>query len=401
MIHYFNPEHEDAVLNGSPFYSPKTHIAKMKNDLAFLPAWYASPGDCVLVPEREKADFRNTLDGLLPLAESITPADFTGNKEKWQNRKVNLWGISPAAIRLFEQYDRSNRLSLDIPVWKNEYRRLSSRFWAKGCLLSVMEVSPEIEKDIVPQHFSEIGALEDYLLLNKAKQIVKSPYSSSGRGLIWLPPEKLAQSERQIIGGILKKQSWISVEKALDKQLDFSMHFEAKDNETVAFIGYSVFQTNHKGAYQNSLLGNPNELLGKITRFVDIELLNKVKNALLSFLKNKYTPYYTGCIGVDMLIYRSENEYKLHPCVEINMRKSMGYLAIRLFENYIQHDSQGEFQLEYNPDEKAVIQKHRMLSERYPLVCKNRRIQSGYLSLCPVSEASGFFAYIVVNSLES
>ena len=56
-LHYFNPGHETAVLNASRHYQQPTHVAKMQNDMAFLPAWYASAGDYVFMENQLPDDF--------------------------------------------------------------------------------------------------------------------------------------------------------------------------------------------------------------------------------------------------------------------------------------------------------------------------------------------------------
>ncbi|GHT09660.1 hypothetical protein FACS189426_08620 [Bacteroidia bacterium] len=371
MIHYFNPGHETAVLNGSKFYRPAIPVLKMQADLASLPAWYAAPDDYVL------------------LSNQAIP-------QEARNEQVALWGISPQSIHFFEKLNKQYDLQLKIPEWKEEYRFLGSRFASQQALARLMDAIPEIENDILPQFFSDMDEIEKCLMQSQEKQLLKSPYSSSGRGLVWLPPGELARSERQIISGMLKKQSRVSIEKALDKQLDFSMHFENTPEGETKFIGYSIFQTNAKGAYEKSFLANQNALEKQISAFIDKDLLRIVQNTINKILNDLYSTNYTGNIGVDMLVYLSGGQYKLNPCVEINMRKSMGYLAVRLFENYLHPDVHGEFFVEYHPDSKALYQKHLELQQQYPLVFENGLIKSGYQNLCPVTETSNYHAFIII-----
>jgi hypothetical protein len=399
MIHYFNPGHETAVLNGSKFYQPGAKVRKMQEDLALLPAWYAAPDDYVLLPDGTLVAAEKVchcgLDGRL--VESRNPERSRRGSRETSPEAVDLWGISPQSIYFVEKLSQSSELAVKIPEWKTEYPFLGSRFASRKVLLQLTDTVPEIEKNILPQFFSDIDTVENHVSKSNEKQLVKSPYSSSGRGLVWLPPGKLARSERQIISGMLRKQSQVSIEKALDKRLDFSMHFEINAADETKFIGYSVFQTNSKGAYEKSLLANQTVLEQQITEFVDKELLHKVRNVLTGILHDTYSPYYKGTIGVDMLIYQSDSSYKLNPCVEINMRKSMGYLAVRLFEKYIHPDSQGEFSIEYHPDPKVINQRHADRQRQYPLAHENGRIKSGYLSLCPVTETSNYHAYLVIT----
>jgi len=393
MIHYFNPGHESAVLNGSRFYQPNANVVKMQEDLAFLPAWYASSGDFVLTGQTLTTDFLSSVQSLSPLARAITSADFLSDREQFLNEEVNLWGISPQSIHYFEQQNKRYDLRLKIPEWKESYHPLGGRPIAKECLSFLINNFAEIENRILPVYLSDTAEIEEYIINSGEQQVVKSPYSSSGRGLIWLPPEKLAQSERQILSGMLKRQKEVSVEPALDKRLDFSMHFEIQSEKEVRFIGYSLFQTNDKGAYEKSILINQEELEAKITAFIDKGLLLSVKSKLLTFIQQKYSPDYKGNIGVDMLIYQSDNQYHLNPCVEINMRKSMGYLAIQLFKNYILPSSQGAFFVKYYPEGQAIRQ-HEELMKQYPLVLDGQKIKSGYLALCPVAENSQYHAYV-------
>jgi hypothetical protein len=378
MIHYFNPGHEMAVLNASPYYRLPESIRKMQDDLALLPAWYAAPGDYVMLPD----DYRSGMPDLT--SETV-------------NQEVALWGISPQSVYFFEKLNKQYGLKWKIPEWKTEYRSLGSRLTSQKVLASLMDAVPEIEKTILPDLFSRIEDIEDFVSQTTGRQVLKSPYSSSGRGLVWLPPGSLARSEKQIISGMLKKQSQVSLEKALDNQFDFSMHFEITPKTETRFIGYSVFQTNAKGAYECSLLANQKILEGQITSFISIDLLLEIKSALTGILQKLYAPYYNGNIGVDMLIYRSGGQYKLHPCIEVNMRKSMGYLAIRLMDNHLCVDSQGVFKIEYHSDSLAICQRHSEWQQTDPLFFENGRIQSGYFSLCPVRETSNYHAYAIIS----
>ena len=395
MIHYFNPGHETAVLHASKHYQPAANQVKMQQELAFLPAWYACAGDYVWLNDDSKEKFDEEGTVFSPSAHAIFPKDLIDRRNDLFAQPIDLWGISPQAIHLFEKLSERYDLCWRIPEWKPEYAVLGNRFFALGLLSFLIHAHPEIEEAILPVLFSEISEIEQYLVHSRERQLVKSPYSSSGRGLVWLPPGKLSQSERQIISGMLKKQNHVSVEKVLDKQLDFSMQFENDGEGNVRFVGYSIFQTRAKGVYEKSFLSLQDELEKRITSFLDANLLNTVRETLAGRIQEKYFPFYKGNIGVDMMVYKSGNRYRLHPCVEINMRKSMGYLAIRLQENYLHSSFQGELRLNYYSPLGEALKKHRELMQQHPLVVENNRILSGYLSLCPVRETSQYHACLI------
>ncbi|MCL1934266.1 MAG: hypothetical protein FWF53_10710 [Candidatus Azobacteroides sp.] len=397
VIHYFNPGHETAVLNASKHYYPPSHVVKMQADLAFLPAWYASEGDFVFMETPLPDDFVRSCEPLNLSVKPVTPADFSENPEMFQHSVIDLWGISPQSIHFFEKLNLHRNLSLVIPQWKEEYRFLGSRFASRKLLAELLNCIPELEREILPRFVSDIETIEQQIAQSPESLLIKSPYSSSGRGLIWLPPGKLAQSERQVLTGMLKKQDQVSIEKVLNKQSDFSMHFENTAEGETRFIGYSIFQTNAKGAYEKSRLDRQDRLEKQITCRISSNLILQIRTILTKKIQEIYTPYYIGTVGVDMLIYQSDNSYRLHPCVEINMRKSMGYLAIRFTEKYLHPDSQGEFFMKFNSDFQNTTQNHRQLQKQYPLIIEDGRIRSGYFSLCPITDSTNYHAYIVAE----
>ncbi|MDR3341043.1 MAG: hypothetical protein LBT25_13335 [Candidatus Symbiothrix sp.] len=403
MIHYFNPGHETAVLNASKHYQPAAGIAKMQEDLAFLPAWYADFDDFVFVKNSLPDNFLSSIQALKQPASAICEQSLFEQSDKLFNQEISLWGISPQSIHFFEKIDWQYHLSLKIPAWKEEFRFLGSRFAAKEIISELVETVPEIEKAILPEFYSDLPEIEKVCLSAlKAgfpdRLLLKSPYSSSGRGLVWLPPGKPTQSEKQIISGMLKKQSQVSIEMALDKQLDFSMHFEILSEGITQFTGYSVFQTNAKGVYENSLTDSRENLENRIAVYTGKDLLMQVRKQLTELLNKTYSPYYIGNIGVDMLVYKSGNQFRLHPCVEINMRKSMGYLSIRLYENFIHPGSQGKFFVEYFRNPQILLEKHLALQKQYPLQIESNRICSGYLNLCPVNEQTNYQVKLITKN---
>ncbi|MCC8146764.1 MAG: hypothetical protein LIO93_10090 [Bacteroidales bacterium] len=400
MIHYFNPGNETAILNASRYYQPATNQVKMQKELAFLPAWYASASDYVLVPGDLTPEFRESIRKLQPLASPITEKDFTDRKGTLSGEEVDLWGIAPNSIYYFEKINQAYQLHLQIPEWKEEYKQLSSRQTAHDILKQLLNSIPEINKNLLPCYFNTISDLEEHLIDSKTNQLLKSPFSSSGRGLIWLPPEKLPRSEKQIIQGMLKRQRTVSLERVLDKQLDFSLHFKIENNE-IHFLGYSLFHTNKKGAYEYSILSHPVEQERIIASYIGSRLMEKVKDKLSGILLKTYGPFYNGNIGVDMLIYQSEEKYHLYPCVEINMRKSMGYLALEFEKNFLHPLSNGTFHIEFHASSKDTYDKHLEMQKQHPLIIENKRILSGYLNLCPVTPESQYSAYTNVFSVNS
>lgn len=383
MIHFFNPGHETALLNGSPYYREPENVRKLREDLAFLPAWYADPGDFVWVEKSTDPSFRKRIEQLNPDIHLLTPNGPGDLTELLWEEEVELWGITPQAIRYWEEYSERYRLSLRIPALHEGYRDLCSRSSAHKCLGFLCKEVPGIEKELIPELCSGIDEVEILNRNSSGRLLVKSPYSSSGRGLLWLEEKKLSRSSEQILRGMLRRQKSVSVERVLDKTTDFSMHFKGD-----RFIGYSLFSTNRKGAYERSFLYSQNAIHSILTASIAPELLEEVKESLIRFICKEILYSYDGYIGIDMMLYKGKNGIRLHPCVEINLRKSMGYLSIRLFEKYIHPRSSGYFSIAYHPGEISTNSSFRK---------EEGRIKEGSFSLCPVGNGTKYHATIYVS----
>lgn len=392
-IHYFNPGHETAVNNASPYYTPPANIAAMQEELSFLPAWYADREDKVLVDSKDEVYYSYLTEKFSTLAQPVSQNELT----QYRDANVSLWGVSPQAIRYFEELNKELEINLDIPEWSEEYKYLNSRLAARDCLSELINSIPQLSRAIIPQFYTTLDDINRAVNASAYQLLAKAPYSSSGRGLLWLPTTGLTRTENQILHGILKKQGSISIERVLDKQIDFAMEFMADGKGNIAFAGYSLFYTNAKGGYEANYIGSQESIIEQLSEKISLDLLDSVKGKLIKILSEKLTILYNGCIGVDMLIYLEDNEYKLHPCVEINMRYNMGFLTCRLYENYIATESCGKFYIDFNPKAEEMYNNHLLMEEKHPIRIENDKITSGYLSLCPINRSNRYRAYVLVE----
>lgn len=397
MIYYFDPGHETAVLNASPYYMAPANVVAMQNELSCLPVWYAGKNDLVLVANEESKVYINALsENFAGLPGAITEADLT----RIGDTKIVLWGISPQAIRFFDEIATRYNLVLCLPSWHDELIYLNSRQSAHDCLEKLVKDIPRISECLIPRIYTSLDRIEEAVSESGKRFLAKAPFSSSGRGLLWLPVGGLTRTERQILHGILKKQGSVMIEQVVDKRTDFAMEFVSDGHGAVRFGGYSLFRTNEKGAYMGNYLGSQADIEAQLAGKIGLPLLEEVKSQLSVILSAVYTPYYEGCIGVDMMLYEEDGNMKIHPCVEINMRYNMGYLSLNFSENYIHEGSAGYYNLDFNVKAGETYRLHREMAEKYPLEFENGKIRSGYLSLCPVDEGTHYRAYVLIGNNE-
>lgn len=397
-IHYFNPGHETAILLGKANYTPPTNVQRMHKELACLPVWYAEPDDYVWVPEITSPRFFSLQPKELhPFATVVTRKTLADKVDSLSSLEAAPWGISLPSLHLFNRLKDDSRVQIHIPEWKDDFVRLTGRATAAACLDKIRGLLPDLPIPVAPKFCTKIHDIEKYLILQNAPFVLKTPYSSSGRGLLWIEKRRLSEKDKNWIQGALAKQGTVSIECGLEKVQDFAMEFYSDGVGNLRYEGLSVFGTERGGAYHGNVLQAQSEMRAILTQWIDEETLSRVQQAVEQVLQETFGSLYTGYLGVDMLVYRDKNgNYALHPCVEINMRYTMGMVALRIFEKYLAPKAIGDFRITYESKAGEAYEQHRFMKKVYPLKLKEGKIEEGYLSLCPVTKETGYRAYILV-----
>lgn len=397
-IHFFNPGHETAILQGSENYTPPANVQRMTRELSCLPVWYAEPEDFVLAEEITSPRFFSLLPKeLRPFARLVSRKEIEKQKDSLPEMQAAPWGLSPHSRSLFERLRKSGPLNLVVPEWKEAYIRLTSRQAAAECLDKIRELLPDMEVPVSPKFCQKVRDVEKYLILQNAPFVLKTPFSSSGRGLLWLPERKLTAKDRTWIEGALNKQGYVSIECALDKHQDFALEFYSDGNGNVRYEGLSLFGAGERGAYHGNVLGDPNYLESFfVENFGD--RFRQLKEAVREAVRQIYGGIYTGYLGVDMLVYRRKTDgtFAIHPCIEVNLRYTMGMVALRISQKYLAPGARGDMRITYESKPGEAYEQHRFMKQAYPLTLKDGKIREGYMPLCPVTKETRYRAYIVV-----
>lgn len=149
---------------------------------------------------------------------------------------------------------------------------------------------------------------------------LKSPWSCSGRGVLCIggmTPEVI----RSKAAGIIHRQGSVMVERGMKKVLDFAMLFHASGGR-VTHRGLSMFLTEQRGMYGGNIVAPQEwmaERIGHDLPFADME---RVLTSLVG-------PHYEGWLGVDMMVCERGI---IHPCIELNLRNTMGVAAMHIHE---------------------------------------------------------------------
>jgi hypothetical protein len=249
-----------------------------------------------------------------------------------------------------------------------------------------------------PVFFSSSEDIAARLKQRPGQYVLKMPYSSSGRGLLWLSGDSLSGKDVGWIRGALRKQGTLSMEPALSRVADFAMEFYSDGRGKLSYEGLSLFQTNERGAYRGNILQSQVCLRESLLRYIDAATFQRIEEAALSAATYIYGMSYVGHLGIDMLVYQtSDGEHCVHPCVEVNLRRTMGWLAIRLFEQYMDATAKGFFSIAYEGEPLRSRQQQLLMQENHPPVLHEGKLCGGGLSLCPLTEETRYRALITIG----
>jgi hypothetical protein len=405
QLHLFNPGHEIEILCSKSHYTPPYTVQKMAADLELLPIWYGAAGSFTLVRNGKPSHFISSLPKefrprfsspmiLNLMMKELYKRRKLGEKVKLPPLTASFWGLSPRAIAIFNELKQAG-MNIEIPEWKEEYATLTKRQTAAECLKRLQENVPITPAIKIPEFFSNMDDLEKYMAANQPPFVIKTPFSSSGRGLFWINGNEIDSRAVSWINGALKKQGTVSIEPALDKMLDFAVEFYSDGQGEISYVGLSIFETQPQGQFIGCMLGTQEALLQRLNEFISSEdyvfLVEQVRIVLLEILGKSYTGY----MGVDMLIYKTEDgNYAVHPVVEVNLRYTMGIVAMQICQQFIHPESQGMFRIIYYIYD--TLKEHQRMQVASPLVMEDGKIRSGYMSLCPVGPETHYMAIIDV-----
>ncbi len=400
-IYFFNPTCDYAIANGSPNWQPNQLLQKMEEDLDLLPAFLAASDDGILLynypSDSFLDDFRKT--------EFKFPRFIQRNKQNQisqnQIRNIKPWGWSPAAHKQTEYLKNlcSDEFSIS-PVfnWNPEIKHFYSRSFSASVLEEVLK-NINTENIIPINYLPKICKSEtdvENALASWGKIMLKAPWSSSGRGLQPITKTPIHEKVWEKINGIIRDQGFVLAEPLLNKVHDLAFLFELKEG-IIRFTGTSHFFTDKNGKYEgNYLNGASKPDFERVVSFIN-KMQVKILPELIRVLQNSKLPaVYEGPFGIDMLIYRNDNdELFINPCLEINLRFTMGFVALKI-ERMLAEKSKGVFRIFYEPG-KSFFSFSNEMRTKHPLIITESKIVSGFLALTEPTPEKKFGAYLLAE----
>ncbi|MBO4381598.1 MAG: hypothetical protein J5799_01520 [Bacteroidales bacterium] len=377
-LYIFNPEHDYALAHDSDHFVPLQSAIRFARECAPFLHYLTEKGELLFSP------YADTIPDLS--ATSFTT--------------VRPWGWD----RLVRQQLRAagvDESMLPDDSTLQQLRELAHRSTSIRAMEFLHHECPDLQLPPAARLLTSMDAVAHFIA-EEHDCILKSPYSGNGRGNLYVHGDFTPTLQRQS-SGVLRRQGALLGEPLYDVVQDFAMEFQCTPQE-VQFVGYSLFRTRHYG-YAGNELRSDNDIELILAQWIDPKELYSVRNALIKFIVKEIQPNYTGCVGVDMMVFQNSNykannskdwNYVLNPMVEINLRMTMGMAAHILYERHVHPESVGSMQLEYRPARGEMLQ---YVQAQPEMVCEDGRWREGFLNLTPVNEETQYCITVNIKPL--
>ena len=296
ILHYFNPGYELSAMRGQTHYTPSKPVRQLRHDLATLPIYYAAEGEGVLVPEDLPMELRTE--------RMVNRAESDDRIMPWGAApEVPGIGYDPEVMCLLASRERS------LELWEKLYE--PSIF---GPMTSPRRVSKESE---VPK---------------EGRWVAKLDFSSSGRGVFF--PRSTEELQE-----MLRRHQELYLEPWLDRVADRGYEFVRHPDGGIEYVGVHLFTTG-QGRYGASLVAPREVVLEQLRRQPTTPSHEEYVTHLLERLRGYDFHGYAGPFGIDTVVWRDGDLLRLAPSVEINLRRTMGHVALELSQRYAEPSGQ-------------------------------------------------------------
>ncbi len=355
MIQYYNPDNDLALAAGYANYTPPMAAQRLRQAGALLPMWYGKPGDKVLC-FGVNARWWDDMVASFHLATDI-----------WDHQcdsAPSPWGWSLPVRNYFRDLGFTSGLPSDEAIRK--IRELSHRRTAAELGRALKDSFPSLTLTEPAVEAHDLSEVEKAIARFGGQAMIKFPWSSSGRGLASTRLMGMDKTLRMAQESI-SKQGSVLVEPLHEPALNFALLYETRGGRALQ-LGTSVFDTDERGIYVGNMVAHESDRRKRVGECMDLDILDEVDRFILDWLIEHVAAYYEGILGVDMLITADGG---LDPCVELNLRKTMGYVANRFAEECLASGARGTLRVIHGESHGAE-----------PII-ENSRLAGGALALTP------------------
>ena len=250
--------------------------------LQFLPLLYAAPHDGILVTAlpQSKGPFYS-YDDALPFKE------------------IESWGAS----RLIARFAAKRGIHYEMPSW-DVVREVNSKRYS-------FENSPKLPG---AELLTSETQAQNWVKSIPGQKVLKTCFGVSGKGHLIF--EELNANVRSFLHREWQKGLPVIGEPWVNRSLDFSTQWIIDKHQHITYLGATTCVNDGRGQYRSTIVHPKTH---------EFPFLSEHQSCAKHVLAKMASAGFFGNVGIDAMIYDS----KLHPIVEINARKTMGWVALQ------------------------------------------------------------------------
>ena len=263
--------------------------------LQFLPCLYAKKEDGVAT-----STFPSKSEHKIHLLSDPAQLPYT---------HIDSWGYS----QMIARWAKKRALIYTMPSW-DVVKEVNSKAFS-------FAHSPQLARSALITSHEEA---KKWMNSFEGEKVFKSCFGVSGKGHLRLPKENSrveAFLKQEFAKGLpVIAEPWVT------RLLDFSTQWIIHSADKIEYLGATICLSDEKGIYRGNQTGDLDLLFGKYRSHLDkhLEIAEPI-------LKKMGAMGFFGNVGIDAMLYEKE---QLHPVVEINARKTMGWLCIEMQKRY-------------------------------------------------------------------
>ncbi len=381
-----------AVENGTNSYMPPATLRKFEKDIAPLLSFLASSDDYVIV-ENEGLEsfvsFWNKYGFNCPNFISLKTVNQLNT-----NFELKPWGWSQIVNHQIKTLVNNKRFDFSLSETKQLFSRHTSLELVAQLNLNKQKHDPFLCVPPNPTITTCFADIETLFNTESNGIVLKTLYSSSGRGLAFIKTHDELCQVRSWVNSQLKQHGYLLAETLLDKVQDASFQFHV-NSQSIEFLGLNFFDADDQGRFLKEHFETP-ESVKPYLPDSNTWLNDAVELLTQALLDMGIMKKYEGPIGIDAMFFKDkQNKIRLQPCIEANMRCNMGLVNLYL-KKRIHTDSKGFWQI--HPCKKGEAKSFfEDQIEKHPIEMDGGLIRKGFIPLSPFSDDQQFVAWGMVK----
>jgi len=280
--------------------------------LQFLPFLYGGKEDAVGISHLPPQDYWKYFSTI-----GINPPEpfVLSTKKTFPFENIESWGAS----RSIDAWSAQRGIDYPKPPWEIVKKVNSKEF-------SFLN-SPRLP--FAALLHNELEA-QEWLKNQIGPRVLKTCFGMSGRGHLLITDETI-QSEKisLFIKRAEKNHLPVIAEPWVKRVMDFSTQWQIEKSKEIYYFGATCCENDARGTYRSNQVGPESQIFKERLDFLETH-----KTYAIDLLSRIAELGYFGNVGFDAMLYEQEGKTLLHPIVEINARKTMGWVALMLQRLY-------------------------------------------------------------------